>query len=229
MDKKQLIIAWGLVAYIAGGLSVVILNLDTFIGILRFHLELLLPIIRTYNFILIVGLTLIYFLGKKKKFADKIRCSKCNKELLLKDAKPFLRRYWCKKHYLEAVESLSPKEITESRPKLNLKSHLPVLNKKQILVILLGIYCLLPFLFLMSGTLVQILKWDNQDYITQVYKAFPQFTTEQIDKAISHKRSHLRTDIFWLTTGLIFVVGAMASLCYRYRNFKSGPEEVEGK
>jgi hypothetical protein len=67
MNKKQLIVAWGLVAYIVGGLIVVILNLETFIGILRFQLNLLMPIFSTYSIILIVGITMIYFLRDKKK------------------------------------------------------------------------------------------------------------------------------------------------------------------
>jgi uncharacterized membrane protein len=67
MNKKQLIVASGLVAYIVGGLIVVIFNLETFIGILRFQLNLLMPIFRTYSIILIVGITMIYFLRDKKK------------------------------------------------------------------------------------------------------------------------------------------------------------------
>ena len=67
MNKKQLIVVLGLVAYIVGGLIVVIFNLETFIGILRFRLNLLMPIFRTYSIILIVGITMIYFLRNKKK------------------------------------------------------------------------------------------------------------------------------------------------------------------
>ena len=67
MNKKQLIVVGGLVAYIVGGLIVVIFNLETFIGILRFQINLLMPIFRTYSIILIVGITMIYFLRNKKK------------------------------------------------------------------------------------------------------------------------------------------------------------------
>jgi hypothetical protein len=67
MNKKQLIVASGLVAYIVGGLIVVVYNLETFINILRFQLYLLMPIFRTYSIILIVGITMIYFLRNKKK------------------------------------------------------------------------------------------------------------------------------------------------------------------
>ena len=66
MNKKQLIVVGGLVAYIVGGLIVVIFNLETFIGILRFQINLLMPIFRTYSIILIVGITMIYFLRNKK-------------------------------------------------------------------------------------------------------------------------------------------------------------------
>ena len=67
MNKSQLIVAWGLGAYIVGGLIVVVYNLETFINILRFQLYLLMPIFRTYSIILIVGITMIYFLRDKKK------------------------------------------------------------------------------------------------------------------------------------------------------------------
>ena len=67
MNKKQLIVASGLVAYIFGGLVVVIFNLETFIKILRFQLNLLMPIFKTYSIILIVGIVMIYFFRDKKK------------------------------------------------------------------------------------------------------------------------------------------------------------------
>ena len=67
MNKKQLIVVGGLVAYIVGGSIVVIFNLETFIGILRFQINLLMSIFRTYSIILIVGITMIYFLRNKKK------------------------------------------------------------------------------------------------------------------------------------------------------------------
>ena len=67
MNKKQLIVASGLVAYIVGGLVVVISNLETFIGILRFQPNLLMPIYKTYSIILLGGIAMIYFLRDKKK------------------------------------------------------------------------------------------------------------------------------------------------------------------
>lgn len=67
MNKKQLIVASGLVAYIVGGLIVVVYNLETFINILRSQINLLMPIFKTYSIILIVGITMIYFLRNKRK------------------------------------------------------------------------------------------------------------------------------------------------------------------
>ena len=67
MNKKQLIVASGLIAYIVGGLVVVIYNLEIFIGILRFQPNLLLFIYKTYSIILLIGIAMIYFLRDKKK------------------------------------------------------------------------------------------------------------------------------------------------------------------
>ena len=67
MNKKQLIVGLGLVAYVVGGLIVVISNLETFIGILRFQQYLLIPIYKTCSIILLVGIAMIYFLRDKKK------------------------------------------------------------------------------------------------------------------------------------------------------------------
>jgi hypothetical protein len=67
MNKKQLIVVSGLIAYIVGGLVVVISNLEIFIGILRFQYHLLMPIYKTYSIILLVGIAMIYFLRDKKK------------------------------------------------------------------------------------------------------------------------------------------------------------------
>jgi Mn2+/Fe2+ NRAMP family transporter len=67
MNKKQLIAASGLVAYIVGGLIVVIFNLETFIGIIRFQPHLLTPILKTFAFISIVDILIIYFLRDKNK------------------------------------------------------------------------------------------------------------------------------------------------------------------
>ena len=64
---KQLIVALGLIAYIVGGLVVVISNLETFIRILRFRPNLLMPIYKTYSIILLMGIAMIYFLRNKKK------------------------------------------------------------------------------------------------------------------------------------------------------------------
>ena len=67
MNKKQLIVVLGLIAYPAGGLIAVFYNLETFIGIFRFQLNLLIPAVQTYSIILIVGITLIYFLRDLRK------------------------------------------------------------------------------------------------------------------------------------------------------------------
>lgn len=67
MNKKQLIVVAGLVAYILGGLIVVFFNLDTLLGILRFQHYLLIPIYKTYSIILLVGIAVIYFLRGNKK------------------------------------------------------------------------------------------------------------------------------------------------------------------
>ena len=67
MNKKQLIVASGLIAYIIGGLVVVISDLETFIDILRFQHYLLIPVYKAYSIILLVGITMIYFLRDKKK------------------------------------------------------------------------------------------------------------------------------------------------------------------
>jgi len=67
MNKKQLIVASGLVAYTVGGLVVVISNLETFIEILRFQHHLLMPIYKTCGIILLVGIAMLYFLRDKKK------------------------------------------------------------------------------------------------------------------------------------------------------------------
>ena len=62
MNKKQLIVAWGLVAYIVGGLIVVIFNLQTSIEILRSRLNLFIPILQVYIPLLILGIQIIYVL-----------------------------------------------------------------------------------------------------------------------------------------------------------------------
>jgi len=67
MNKNQLIVASGLIAYIVGGLIVVSFNLETFIEILRFQHHLLMPIYKTYSIILLVGIAMIYFFRDKKK------------------------------------------------------------------------------------------------------------------------------------------------------------------
>ncbi|MGA2774971.1 MAG: hypothetical protein ABSE81_02780 [Candidatus Omnitrophota bacterium] len=67
MNKKQLIIILGLLAYITGGLIVISFNLETFIEILRFQINLLTPIFITYSIILIVDITMIYLFRNKKK------------------------------------------------------------------------------------------------------------------------------------------------------------------
>ena len=67
MNKKQLIVASGLIAYIVGGLVVVISDLEIFIDILRFQHYLLIPVYKAYSIILLVGIAMIYFLRDKKK------------------------------------------------------------------------------------------------------------------------------------------------------------------
>ncbi len=67
MNKKQLIVVSGLVAYIVGGLIAVISNLETFIEILRSQINLLTSIFITYSIILIVGITMVYRFRNKKK------------------------------------------------------------------------------------------------------------------------------------------------------------------
>ena len=227
MNKKQLIVASGLVAYIVGGLVVVVLNLKTFIEILLSQRHLLIPIYKTYSIILIVGITLIYFLRNNRMFESNVRCSKCNKEILINNSKLFLRRYWCRKHYFEAVKSASSKGDSKNRLKINIKRYLALMNKKQMVVILMGIFVMLPLVFLMSGKIGKILKWSNKDYLSRVYKAYPQFTVEQIDKFSYKEKSLLRKDIFWLIAGLIVVGGVTGSLCYLYKKDKSKPENVD--
>jgi hypothetical protein len=67
MNKKQLIVALGLISYVAGGLIVVVLNLETFIKILQSQIDLFIPILKTYIPILIFGIFLIYLLRDKNK------------------------------------------------------------------------------------------------------------------------------------------------------------------
>lgn len=66
MNKKQLIVALGLGAYIFGGLVVVIFNMRTFIGILRWQLNLFIPVLTTYILVITTGIIIIYFLRKRK-------------------------------------------------------------------------------------------------------------------------------------------------------------------
>lgn len=65
MNKKQLTVILGLGAYIIGGLIVVSFNLETFIKIIRFQINLLTPIFMTYSIFLIVGITMIYLFRNK--------------------------------------------------------------------------------------------------------------------------------------------------------------------
>ena len=67
MNKKQLIAAWGLISYAAGGLMVVVFNLETFINILQSQINLFIPILQVYIPILISGILIIYFLRDEKK------------------------------------------------------------------------------------------------------------------------------------------------------------------
>ena len=67
MNKKQLIVALGLISYVAGGLIVVVFNLETFIKILQSQINLFIPILKTYIPILIFGIFLIYLLRDKNK------------------------------------------------------------------------------------------------------------------------------------------------------------------
>lgn len=67
MNKKQLIVVSGLVAYIAGGVIGISFNLEAFIEIFRFKINLLAPIFITYSIILIVDITMIYLFRNTKK------------------------------------------------------------------------------------------------------------------------------------------------------------------
>ncbi|MBU0503345.1 MAG: hypothetical protein ABH882_00735 [Candidatus Omnitrophota bacterium] len=66
MNDKQIIVVLGLIAYIAGGLTVVILNLETYLQIIRSQINVLTPIFITFSIILIVGITLIYLFRSNK-------------------------------------------------------------------------------------------------------------------------------------------------------------------
>jgi len=189
MNKKQLIVASGFVAYIVGGLVVVIFNLETFIGILRFHLNLLMPIIWTYSIILIMGITLIYFLRNNSVTGGILRCSRCNKELSIDGSELFLRRYWCRKHYLEEVKSMSSKGDSKNRLKTKIKRYLTLMNEKQTVAILMGMFVMLLLVFQISGKIDEILQCSNKDYISRVYKAYPEYTAGQIDKYFLKKKS----------------------------------------
>ena len=67
INKKQLVVVLGLISYVAGGLIVVVLNLETFIKILQSQINLFIPILKTYIPILIFGIFLIYLLRDKNK------------------------------------------------------------------------------------------------------------------------------------------------------------------
>jgi hypothetical protein len=67
MNKKQIIVILGLSAYIAGGLTAVYLNLDSFIKVLRFYPKFLIPVILIYSIVLIVSIAIIYLLGNNGK------------------------------------------------------------------------------------------------------------------------------------------------------------------
>jgi hypothetical protein len=67
INKKQLVVVLGLISYVAGGLIVVVFNLETFIKILQSQINLFIPILKTYIPILIFGIFLIYLLRDKNK------------------------------------------------------------------------------------------------------------------------------------------------------------------
>ena len=67
MNKKQLIVALGLGAYVLGGLIVVIFNLGIFIKILQSQRNLFIPVLETYIPVLIIGILIIYLLRERKK------------------------------------------------------------------------------------------------------------------------------------------------------------------
>jgi len=73
---------------------------------------------------------------------------------------------------------------------------------------------------LMSGKIGKIIKWSNKDYLALVYKAYPQFTEEQIDNFSFKEKSRLRKDIFWLLIELIAVGVVTGSFCYLYKKDK---------
>jgi len=224
MNKNQLIVVSGFFAYIVGGSVVVIFNLETFIEILRFHPNLLMPIIKTYSIILITGITLIYFLRNNRVTGGILRCSRCNKELSINNSELFLRRYWCRKHYLEEVKNMNSKGDSKSRLKTKIKRFLALMNKKQTVAILIGIFVMLPLVFQISEKINNIRQCSNKDYISRVYKAYPEYTAGQIDKYFLKKKFLLWKDLFWLFAGLIVVGGIMGSFCYLYKKDKSKPK-----
>jgi len=67
MNKKQLIVALMLGAYVVGGLIAVIFNLETFIKILQTQINLFIPILKVYIPVFIFGIFIIYLLRDKKK------------------------------------------------------------------------------------------------------------------------------------------------------------------
>ena len=67
MNKKQLIVALGLLSYAVGGLIAVVLNLETFIKILQTQINLFIPILKVYIPVLIFGIFIIYLLRDKQE------------------------------------------------------------------------------------------------------------------------------------------------------------------
>ena len=153
-----------------------------------------------------------------------LRCSRCNKELSIDDSELFLRKYWCKKHYFEAAKSMSSKGDSKNRLKIKIKRYLTLMNEKQTLAILMGIFIMLLLVFQIPGKIDKILQCSNKDYISRVYKGYPEYTTGQIDKYFLKKKSLLWKDLFWLIAGLIFVGGVTGSLCYLYKKDRSKPK-----
>lgn len=219
MNKKQFIVALGLIAYVLGGLVIVIMNVRTFLEIIRFRLDLLMPIFSTYSIILIIGLLLIYLLKDRSRPGSKVRCSKCNKVLLTTNARVFFRKYWCKEHYNEAIKSLSSEGDIKSKLSIKVEQYLASINKKQFAVVLIGIFIMLPLVHQISGKTRQISKWANKDYLAMIHKTYPEIKVEQIDSFSLKKRALLRRDIFWLFVGLVTIAGATASF---YNLYKKG-------
>lgn len=67
MNEKQSVVIIGLIAYVIGGLIVILSDTSTFSSIIHLRPHLLIPIFKTYGILFLVGIGLIYFLRSKDK------------------------------------------------------------------------------------------------------------------------------------------------------------------